>query len=389
MHRPIHQPRFFGWQPQIWAALAVLWFASWVAAQAPAGGRIPEGARLESLAVGQTVYRDVVIKAVNARTVMFTHRGGMASAKLRDLAPEWQERFGYDPAAEQASDEALRRATVERQAQLAAAAAKARATPPSRSRFEQVLQRFGQPSELLAEVDLRPRFRALELHAKDQGRRPSCAVFAVVGAIEYLNAENTGRAEKFSEEYLIWATRRTLQRPDAPDAALQGEDADAGFALTEVVMALRTYGIPLERSLPNTMGRDLAAVGEPPAAVVTEAQARTRGSVHAVPGRDPATQLNNIIHALNAGIPVTIGTGWPRFFNMRAALLNSQPPAYSHAVTLVGYRCPTGRIEDATFIFKNSWGAAWGANGYGYATYAYLSQHLHTAILLEIDFKDA
>ena len=351
--------------------------------------RLPEGARVATLPVGKAVYHDVTIKSISARTVMFTHRGGLASIKLRDLAPEWQARFGYDPAAEQASDEALRRATAERQAQIAAAAARAKAAPPaSRSRFEQVLQQFGQAAELREEVDLRPRFRELELHAKDQGRRPSCAVFAVVGAIEFLNAENTGRAEKFSEEYLIWATRRTLQRPSAPDAARQGDDADEGFALPEVVMALRSYGIPLERSLPNTMGRDLAAVREPPPEVVAEAKARTQGAVHAVPGRDQATQLNNIIHALNAGIPVTIGTGWPRFFNMRAALLNSQTPSYSHAVTLVGYRCPSGRIEDTTFIFKNSWGANWGANGYGYATFAYLSQHLHTAILLEINFKE-
>lgn len=387
MNRPSDRHRIRGWRPGIWVALVALCLMPAARAGGAAVERLAAGARLESLAVGRTVYRDVVIKTVNARTVMFTHRGGLASVKLRDLAPEWQARFGYDPVAEQASDAALERAAAERQAQLAAAAAKAKATPPSRSRFEQVLQQFGQPADLRAEVDLRPRFRELELYAKDQGRRPSCAVFAVVGAIEFLNAENTGRAEKFSEEYLIWATRRTLQRPDAPDAALQGDDADTGFALTEVVMALRTYGIPLERSLPNTQGRDLAAVGEPPPAVVAEARARTRGSVHAVPGRDPATQLNNIIHALNAGIPVTIGTGWPRFFNMRAALLNSQAPAYSHAVTLVGYRCPTGRIEDTTFIFKNSWGAAWGANGYGYATFGYLAQHLHTAILLEIDFQ--
>ncbi len=389
MHRSANRQATFGWQPHIWVVVALLFLApAALGEELPA--RLPAGAKVATLPVGRTVYHDVVIKTVNARTVMFTHRGGMASIKLRDLAPEWQARFGYDPAAEQASDEALRRATAERQAQIAAAAAKAKAAPPaSRSRFEQVLQQFGQAAELRAEVDLRPRFRELELHAKDQGRRPSCAVFAVVGAIEFLNAENTGRAEKFSEEYLIWATRRTLQRPAEPDAARQGDDADEGFALTEVVMALRSYGIPLESSLPNTMGRDLAAVREPPPEVVSEARARTQGSVHAVPGRDQATQLNNIIHALNAGIPVTIGTGWPRFFNMRAALLNSQTPSYSHAVTLVGYRCPTGRIEDTTFIFKNSWGANWGANGYGYATFAYLSQHLHTAILLEINFKDA
>lgn len=361
-------------------------FVPSMSADGPPAGRITAGKSLESLTVGKTVYREVVIKSVTARTVMFKHRGGLASVKLRELAPEWQERFGYDPAAEQASDEALKRAQAERQARLAAAAQadQAAQAKAAASRFERVLQACGQPVTPLAEVDLRPRFRELELHAKNQGRRPSCAIFAVVSAIEYIHAENTGKAEKFSEEYLIWATRKSLQRPVQAEAAMTGEDADAGFALTEVVMALRSYGIPPERAMPNTMGRAIDAVAEPAPEVIAAARSRTQGSVYQVPGRDNATVLNNVVHALNAGLPVAIGTAWPRFFNMRAALLNSQEPSYSHAVTLVGYRCPTGRIEDATFIFKNSWGADWGANGYGYATYSYLLKHLHTAILLEL-----
>jgi hypothetical protein len=355
-------------------------------AEGTAAGRIAAGESLESLTVDKTVYRDVVIKSVTARTVMFTHRGGLASIKLRELSPEWQERFGYDPAAEQASDEALKRAQAERQARLAAAAqaGKAAQAREAASRFERVLQACGQPVTPLVEVDLRPRFRELELHAKNQGRRPSCAIFAVVSAIEFINAENTGKPEKLSEEYLIWATRKSVQRPDQSEAAMTGDDADAGFALTEVVMALRSYGIPPERDMPNTMGQALDSIAEPTPEIIAAARSRTQGSVYQVPGRDNATVLNNVVHALNAGLPVAIGTAWPRFFNMRAALLNSQEPSYSHAVTLVGYRCPTGRIEDATFIFKNSWGADWGANGYGYASYSYLLKHLHTAILLEL-----
>ena len=144
----------------------------------------------------------------------------------------------------------------------------------------------------------------------------------------------------------------------------------------------------MERSLPNTLGRSMEGVTAPSPAVIREAQTRTEGSVHFVPGRDNATRLNNIVQALNAGVPVPIGTAWPRFNNMRAALLNSQVPSYAHAVTLVGYRCPSGRLEDTTFIFKNSWGPDWGANGYGFATYAYLVKYLESAILLEVNFRD-
>lgn len=353
------------------------------------------GATLETLAAGKVTYRTVVVRSISPRTVIITHAGGMASVKLRDLSPEMQAAFGYDPAAESASEQALQKGTEARQAQLAAAAAARQAAAVNAgvgvgAKFDRLLRDFGQPAVLQAKVDLRPRFRALELHAKDQGRRPSCAVFAVVSALEYLNAENTGRAEKLSEEYLVWATGKSIHRtgPSAAELA-DAEDADAGFALTEVVTALRTYGIPLQSSMPNTIGRTTNVAAEPSPEIIAEARNRTQVAVHLVPGRDASTQLNNMVQALNAGVPVAIGCGWPRFFNMRAAMLNSQDPmpGYGHAVTVVGYTCETGRLEDVTFIFKNSWGVAWGANGYGFATYAYLVKHLNTAVLLEVRAK--
>lgn len=347
------------------------------------------GAKLETLTAGKVTYRAVVVRSISPRTVMITHVGGMASVKLRDLTPELQAAFGYDPAAESASELALQKATAARQAQIAAEAA-ARKAEAARvgSKLERLLQEFGRPVTVKDNVDLRPRFRELELHAKDQGRRPSCAVFAVVSALEYLNAEQTGRAEKFSEEYLVWATGKSIQRT-GPNLAEMAEDADAGFALTEVVTALRAYGIPLQSSMPNTIGRQRNVAAEPKPEIIAEARNRTQVAILLVPGRDTATQLNNVVQVLNAGIPVAIGCGWPRLTNMRAALLNSQPPipGYGHAVTLVGYTCETGRLEDATFIFKNSWGAAWGANGYGFATYAYLVKNLNTAVVLEVGGK--
>lgn len=308
----------------------------------------------------------------------------MASVKLSELTPALQEKFGYDPAAEADVNAAMQAAIKKRQARAAAATAARQPTAVTASGFKALLQRFGTPAELRPEVDFRPRFRELTLFAKDQGRRPSCSVFAVVSALEYLAAEETGRAEKLSEEYLVWATARTIQRLGGPSGQRTGDDLDTGFALTEVVTALRSYGIPPAGAMPNTIGRTNNVTEEPPPGAIAAARARGQVAVHRVPGRDNATQLNNIVHALNAGVPVAIGTAWPILHNDRAALLNTQPPAYNHAVTLVGYRCPTGRLEDATFIFKNSWGAAWGANGYGFATYGYLVQHLHAAILLEL-----
>jgi hypothetical protein len=264
-------------------------------------------------------------------------------------------------------------------------------TPPRRDdRFDNVLRRFGQPAEIRAEVDLRPKFFQLELGVKNQGRRPSCAIFAVVSALEYQNAELAGKAEKFSEEYLVWATRKSVQRIPPPGGAGAAEeakeDADEGFSLSEVVNALRGYGIPLQATMPNTFGKKIGAIEEPPASVIQEAQNHHRVFVHPVPGRDRATRINNLVHALNAGIPVAIGVAWPNYRSLRGGFLDRQKPqsGSGHAITLVGYKAPSGRLEDAVFVFKNSYGVDWGQGGYGTATYVYLESNLDEAVLLEV-----
>jgi len=197
--------------------------------------------------------------------------------------------------------------------------------------------------------------------------------------------------EKFSEEYLSWAVRKTVQRLPASvgenaEVTVSREDSDDGFALSEVVAALRAYGIPLQASMPNTFGRKIGAIEEPPPGVVTEARDHQRVFVHRLPGRDGATRINNLIHALNASVPIAIGLAWPNYQSVRTGYLSAQKPMTNggHAVTLVGYRCPTGKIEDTVFIFKNSWGIDWGQGGYGIVTYGYLDKHLHEAVLLEV-----
>lgn len=53
--------------------------------------------RLDTLKVGSTIYSNVVIVAVNATDIYFSHSSGVANIKLRHLEPELQQRFHYDP----------------------------------------------------------------------------------------------------------------------------------------------------------------------------------------------------------------------------------------------------------------------------------------------------
>ncbi len=347
------------------------------------------GATFETLQVGKTTYQQVQVRSVGPGSLMISHAGGLTSIRLHDLSPELQAAFGYNPAAEAAAA-----AADEKRAKDAAALAKARPAEPKRASataFDTLLQSFGQAPEIRpGGVDLRPKFFELGLNVKNQGPRPSCAVFAIVSALEYQNAVLTGQAERFSEEYLVWATYKVLHRTPQVHSEAENEDtetldaADTGFALSEVVTALRAYGIPPQASLPYTFAKTSAA--EPPASVIDEARNRQRVSIVPVPGRDQATRIANLVQALNAGTPVAIGLEWPPWRTLRTGYLSQQKPAPNsgHAVTLVGYENKTGALQDTVFIFKNSWGVKWGAGGYGYVTYHYLDQNLISAAVLDI-----
>lgn len=360
-------------------ACAATAFADTAATTPPLGA----GATFPVLQVGATIYRDVRVRSVTVRSLVILHRGGLGSVPLRDLSPDLQKAFGYSPAAETAADAAIARAAASVPVKKPSAA---KSRPASK--FETLLRQFGDPPEIRPEVDLRPRFTELGLYAKNQGRRPSCAVFAVVSALEFQNAELLGRPEKLSEEYLIWAARKTLGR-DRPvvaataDAAAPTGDEDEGFAITDIVTALRTYGIPQEDRMPDTLGKKMQDIPEPAPALVDEARRHCQVAVYPVP---QTSLVGNLVQALNAGIPVVVGMRWPHYGSTRAGYLSQQTPVIGsgHAVTLVGYHSSSTSPDDVVFIFKNSWGVQWGAAGFGQATAAYVKANLTDAVVLEV-----
>jgi hypothetical protein len=387
-------------------AAAGLWLALPFAlslADSPDTTRLAPGATLDTLTIGKTTYQQVRIRTISAQTVMIQHAGGIASLRLAELSPELQQQFGYDPAAAQSEAEKQKAAAAAAElrrkelATRAAAVAKRRPVADAHeldrglSNFDRLLRRFGDAPELSAKVDLRSRYNELGLWVKSQGARPSCSVFAIVSALEFQSAELNGQPERFSEEYLLWATRKMLKRAprvregDAASTTGAGtEPFDEGFALQEVVTALRTYGIPARDRVPNRFAG--ATIEEPGAEIIEEARNAHRVSVHTLPGHDGATLVQQVVHALNAGIPVPVGMAWPVEHNWRTGYLDRQRTYLDrgHAVTIVGYKCESGRLEDAVFTFKNSWGTDWGVDGYGNATYAFLEKNLHSAVVLEV-----
>ncbi len=62
-----------------------------------AGEQNFNGEKLATLKAGNETYSNVTITAVTATDIYFTHSAGMGNAKLKNLDPELQRRFHFDP----------------------------------------------------------------------------------------------------------------------------------------------------------------------------------------------------------------------------------------------------------------------------------------------------
>ncbi|ATC62630.1 hypothetical protein CMV30_00835 [Nibricoccus aquaticus] len=376
----------------------------------PAPAPLVAGATLDSITVGQITYTQVRIRTISAQTAMIQHAGGIASLRLRDLSPDLQQRFGYNPDAAAAEAEKQKAAAAAaaklRQEQLAAQkkanavqlVAQARESKKENT-LDVLLRTFGSEPDIRAGIDLRPRYNELGLWIKNQGARSSCAIFAIVSALELQAAEITGHPQRYSEEYLQWATRKTLNRPAFTPQSVKATVAggiisaeapppDEGFRLLDVVTALRAYGIPERERVPY---RSSDLIDDPSEEIIQEARTKLQVACHILPGKTQPDILANIIHALNAGVPVPIGMSWPveNAGIYKTGYLDKQRTNQDggHAVTIVGYKSTGGRLENTVFIFKNSYGTRWGIDGYGTATYAFLEENLSYGVLLDISEK--
>ena len=136
---------------QIRGLFAAIWLLlAWTATAAQV--------KLDLLVARGLSYTNVTVLSYNATHVFFTCQGGSASVKLRDLEPDLQERFNYDPAAaagaekQQAADEARYResiaANMVAQAQQAALAARRAAATSADSLADPVSDKslIGKPA---------------------------------------------------------------------------------------------------------------------------------------------------------------------------------------------------------------------------------------------------
>ena len=93
----------------------------------------------------------------------------------------------------------------------------------------------GAPT-LPTSVDLRPAFEKWGLTGRKQGKRNTCSVFTVAGALEFAAANKRQHGERFSVEFLNWGANKVVG------------DAEDGAFFSDLWSAFATYGICLEKS---------------------------------------------------------------------------------------------------------------------------------------------
>jgi C1A family cysteine protease len=232
-------------------------------------------------------------------------------------------------------------------------------------------------------VDLRESINRCGLNpVRDQGKRGTCTIFASTFLIEYMTCKRSRRRPgskglDFSEEYLNAVTNR-----------VSGVKVD-GSNFQEAAPGYTQFGIVNETESPyknvfdpnflqgsDQATMDLLNLGKTNRLFTPSV---TLGVDH--PGLS-VEQLGVILQKLEDGVPVAIGfhgdtanaimVPLPNGFQALSDLGNTKPKQeFSHTVPLVGYTANPLVPSRSFFVYRNSAGATFGDQGYGYMTFDY------------------
>jgi C1A family cysteine protease len=205
-----------------------------------------------------------------------------------------------------------------------------------------------------ARADLRPYLT----HIEDQYQLESCTGNALAGALEYLERRLLKEQRRISRLFIYYNARLRAHE----------EKIDDGVSIRNGVECLFTHGACAEATWPYKQ----AAVNERP-----HANAYDEALAHKI---DAAMRVK----VTTADMCACIASGYPVVFGLQIyasfedggkhghiALPDPSKEAHKggHTMLAVGY-------DDGskTFIVRNSWGTDWGAAGYCYIPYDYVTK---------------
>jgi hypothetical protein len=231
-----------------------------------------------------------------------------------------------------------------------------------------------------SKVDLRPAFEEWGIELRLQGKRRTCSVFTVAGALEYALACQCDQGTQLSVEFLNWASNQTL-----------GEMEDGSF-FSDLWQGFTTYGVCPEQDMPYQSEFDPNRTPNPAALDRAHLLQRTNYRLHWIKPWDPntglsETQLADIKRTLHRQWPVCGGFRWPKKpVRWNHGILEMPPPEGvfdGHSVLLVGYQDDPKQAGGGVFVFRNS-------NHLGrerYMTYAYAIAYMNDALWIEYKTK--
>jgi C1A family cysteine protease len=254
------------------------------------------------------------------------------------------------------------------------------------------------PLTLPGSVDLRQWCSPIE----NQLNLGACTANAAVGVVEYFERRAFNGYIDASRLFVYKTTRN-----------LMGVVGDTGAWLRDTMGALRLCGVPPEKYWPYTDQQQPGPAGErtfdeEPTTFVyalAEDYEAVTYFCHDPIGANipPSDVLASVKKYVAAGVPSMFG-----FYGFPSANDGDVPGAFpfpcpneraiwGHAIVAVGYddamkvtnkRC--NRTTTGAFLIRNSWGPAWGAQGYGWLPYEYVLQRLALDFwsLLRMDWVD-
>jgi len=210
---------------------------------------------------------------------------------------------------------------------------------------------------------------ALEIPVRDQGRRPTCAAFAGVRALEVLMA-GSGQIVDLSEQYFYWASKPECQ---SSPCSSRGSWVIGAFKNSQ---KSSHPDIPKESSCPYV---DSSMPGNETQVPLSNT-CQSIGSA-GVQEFYPLSNLAQILESLNENIPVVGGFKLSPNFYTTTGLVDYQgrnsggkqdAHAAGHALVIIGYMKLPSRMHasegDICLIVANSWGEGWGAGGHACLT---------------------
>jgi C1A family cysteine protease len=213
---------------------------------------------------------------------------------------------------------------------------------------------------------------------EDQGALGSCTAQAGVGIVEYFERRAFGRHIDGSKLFLYKATRNLMH-----------QTGDTGAWLRVTMKAIVLFGIPPEEFWPYTIA-DFD--DEAPAFCYAFAQNYQAIQYYRLdpPGTSRQALLGRIKAELAAGLPAMFGFTVYSSISQAAATgkipfpVPGERVVGGHAVVAVGYddnmsvsnaNSPGSQTTGALLV-RNSWGAGWGSDGYGWIPYEYVLRGL-------------